>query len=473
MKVDKPNILIILSDCTRPDKMSCYGYNRRTTPNVDKIAKEGTIFTNVISQGVWTLPTHSSLFTGLYPSEHGLLSATEKLDIQLDLKIKTLAEQLRELGYITAGISNNPWVGNLSDLNRGFDFFMESDGSIQDNLGLDVKIPFKISTINKIQSIAGGFTFKLLIPYLVKRPEFTNFSIDLAKKIVTYSEEKDKIFFIFMNLMDTHQPYYPPKTILKKISDNKYRFSSSYQNYKIRKFLGGQKIENGIRVLNDYYDASLRYQDQEIENMFNFLREKRVIDETLIFFTSDHGKNLGEHDFKDQIQYLKDNILRIPLVVRYPDLFPQNSEINENVQLIDINYTIRKILGIPSIHKNDCTLMDAINGQGREFSYFEAEVPYNILQKKVGETNERDEIKGVISGQNKLFESRNKGFIFSEFKGKLSDEKFIICEKPEEHLKLFNYLDKQKKMFTQNKKSKNEKQRISEIIRKKFGKNSG
>ncbi|MFW6119994.1 MAG: sulfatase, partial [Petrotogales bacterium] len=306
MKNSKPNFLIILSDCTRPDKLSCYGYKRNTTPNIDKLAKEATVFTNAYTQGVWTLPTHASLFTGLYPSEHGLLSATEKLDVQIDKNIPTLAGQLKEEGYMTAGISNNPWVGRLTGMDRGFDFFMESDGTIEDHIGIDFEVPSSIGLINKVQKLSKGFFFKLLIPYLIRRPVFTEFSIDLAKKIISYVEKNDRNFFIFMNLMDTHQPYYPPRKELKHVCNHRsYPWSSLIANYKIRQFYQGKNVENISEILNDYYDASLHHQDKHVGSLFSYLRSENLVDETMIFFTADHGKNLGEYDVNENINCMK------------------------------------------------------------------------------------------------------------------------------------------------------------------------
>ncbi len=446
----KPNYLIIISDCTRPDKMSCYGYERNTTPNVDEVAKEGTVYTNAYTQGVWTLPTHCSLFTGLYPSEHGLLAANEELDIQLDKGIPTLAEQLRELGYVTAGISNNPWVGYLSGMNRGFDFFMESDGTIKDELGLELEIPLTISLTNKIQSVSNSFFFKLLIPYLVKRPLFTQFSVDVARRVVDHANKVGKNFFIFMNLMDTHQPYYPPKEVLSKIAGGYGLGSSVYTNYKIRKYYNGENIEVK-NVLNDYYDASLRYQDEQLGGLFSHLRESDKMDDTAIFFTSDHGKNLGEYGVSEQLNFLKDNILRIPLIVRYPERFPAGED-SSYVQLIDINYTIREMMGESKVHEKDNTLLD-----DGKVAYVEAELPFNIMEEK--SSVEKDKVMGVVTKEGKLIESQREGLLYSA-KTSLDEEKFSSADSSH---RLYELLDGYKRSLS---KSGKEKERLSKAIKK-------
>ncbi len=458
-----PNFMIIISDCTRPDELSCHGYNKETTPNIDKIASEGARFTNAYSQGVWTLPTHASLFTGLYPSEHGLLSASENLNIHLDKEITTLAQQLSEEDYVTAGISNNPWVGELSGMDRGFDFYMESDGEIKDDLGLEVDIPTKISMASKIQSISKGFIFKLMIPYLVKRPEFTEFSVDLAKRVIKYSEREDKNFFIFMNLMDTHQPYYPPKNILNEVSDRDYGFLSSIRdNYRIKKYYDGEDTESTVPILNDYYDASLKYQDRELGKLFDLMRDREVLDDTLMFFTSDHGKHLGEHDLNEKMNYMKDNILRIPLIVRYPDLFGSDVVVDDDVQLIDINYSIRDLIGLDMVHENDFSLLDVLDGESRGYSYIEAELPFNTQE---GDLEEQDEVKCVVSSGKKIIESKDKGILYSKYGEKLEDEEFTSKLEDQDDSNLLNYLKNHEKSLKDKLETEKEKKRLKRTIK--------
>jgi len=457
---NKPNFMIIISDCTRPDKLSCYGYEKNITPNIDNFAKQGTIFLNAVTQGVWTLPTHASLFSGQYPFEHGLYYATEDLDIKLKNKTNILTNQLKKHGYITAGISNNPWVGKLSRMDKDFDFFMESDGATRNNLDLDINLPIKISMMNQIQKKKGSFFFKLLIPYLIKRPEFTDFSIETAKKIINYSKKNNKPFFIFMNLMDTHQPYYPPLKILNKISEKRYYpFSSIVDNIKIRSFFQGNKSEKTIKILNDYYNASLNYQDKQIGNLFDFMKKNNSLDNTVIFFTSDHGKNLGEYDIDDDINYVKDIILKVPLIVRYPRLFPKNKKIINNVQLIDINYTIKKILGIKTNHSFDVSLLDSIKKEKNKFCYSEAKLPYTFFNNKEKDLN-FDYIEIFKNKDRKFFISKNRGYAHCKYS---KDGEDFIYNRSSIDDELLEYFNEQKERFEFS-----EKKQIKDIVKNKI-----
>ena len=107
-----PNILLLVIDSLRGSNLSCYGYSRKTTPAIDAIAGQGTLFEQAISVGCWTLPVHASLFTGLYPLSHGVTISKDALPEGFP----TLAQRLRELGYQTASFSNNAYISSITRL---------------------------------------------------------------------------------------------------------------------------------------------------------------------------------------------------------------------------------------------------------------------------------------------------------------------------------------------------------------------
>ena len=370
--------MIILSDSTRSDRMSCYGYSKKTTPNIDDFIKDSVLFKNAFTQGVWTLPTHSSLFTGLYPSEHGNLYSTEKLKVQIKSKENTISELLKREGYLTAGLSSNPWVGTLSRMNKGFDIFVESDGTIIDNIGLELKAPLKIKLLNSISKKIDNFLFKLIIPYIVRRPEFTETLIKFAYSIMDYSNKNNKPFFIFINLMDTHQPYYPPLKYLNLLGEKKYfPMMSIINNYRMKKYFDGLEKEKYIKILNDYYNASLRYQDKQLGKLFKYMKDNDYYNDSLIFFTADHGKNLGDFPKSNKMNYLKNNILKIPFIMKSPYGYDSNKKINGFISLIDIYYHILFSIG----KYNNSNIMNTINGQSINKAISNAILPYNIKEK--------------------------------------------------------------------------------------------
>ena len=122
MSSQRPDILFIVLDTQRADRLSCYGYPLNTTPNLDAFAAEATRFSAAIAPAQWTIPSHASMFTGVYPSEHGM---TQSYSVMPD-DLPTLAERLHDGGYFTAGFCNNPLVGVINNgLRRGFQSFFE------------------------------------------------------------------------------------------------------------------------------------------------------------------------------------------------------------------------------------------------------------------------------------------------------------------------------------------------------------
>ena len=122
----KANIILLVLDTQRADRLSCYGYPKETSPQLDRFAAEATLFTHAIAPAQWTVPSHASMFTGLYPSRHGLL----QMDGLLSPTFPTLAERLQQIGYYTAGFSNNIMVGVIENgLERGFDYLVNYAGA--------------------------------------------------------------------------------------------------------------------------------------------------------------------------------------------------------------------------------------------------------------------------------------------------------------------------------------------------------
>ena len=122
---DRRDVLFVVLDSMRLDRVSAYGYERETTPALDRLATGATRYTRAYTAAPWTLPSHCSMFTGLFPTEHGVTNGFGDATPRLPDSVTTLTERLAEDGYRTAGFSNNPWVGQLSGLDRGFDEFVE------------------------------------------------------------------------------------------------------------------------------------------------------------------------------------------------------------------------------------------------------------------------------------------------------------------------------------------------------------
>lgn len=199
-----PDVLFVVLDSLRTDRVSTYGHDRETSPTIDRLAKDATVYDHAYTPAPWTLPSHCSMFTGRYPSEHGVTNGFTDRSIRLPEGFPTVAERLSQRGYRTAGFSNNPWVGQLSGLDRGFDEYVEWDLEISQSASADAHRS-RDALLSRTHSAVGLAASQPLV--LLKRRFFTANLVERAKR---WFDGADAPTFAFMNLMEAHGPYYPP-----------------------------------------------------------------------------------------------------------------------------------------------------------------------------------------------------------------------------------------------------------------------
>lgn len=314
---DTPNVLFLVLDSMRTDRVSCYGHDRETTPNLDQFASSASRFMNAYAPAPWTLPTHTSLFTGLFPSEHGVTNAFPDSNLRLSSEIPTLAEKLRGEGYQTAGFSNNPWVGKTSGLDRGFDDFVE--WNLEIGTETTPEIHSRIDRItSRLHSWVGHASRQPI--YVLKRPFFTDSLTRRASSWIENASSDDRPWFCFMNLMEAHSPYFPRKRAFRELGlETPGPIEPRILNTKLLAYVMGKAdLDNETRErVMDFYDASLRYQDYKVSALLEMLRKNGTFDDTLIVICSDHGKTLGEFDRSENPpHYLRDINIRVPLLVK-------------------------------------------------------------------------------------------------------------------------------------------------------------
>lgn len=340
-RVNKPNVFLAVLDAVRPDHLSCYGYSTKTTPNIDRIAQEGVLFENAFSAAPWTPPSHASIFTGMYPSQHGVLGK----NLYLDKEIPTMAQTFSSMGYETLGICRTPWVSSQTGLNRGFKKFISglnrsriertaprlSLNSITFCLETDIR-----SVVYNWSSLAGPF--------------------EEIKKWILSSQKRDKPFFIFANYFDAHTPYNPPQPFKKKFE------KLHKQNTDLEKIMDVFNSRHGYPyvaketdvseeewdVLKSWYDGEIAYIDFFLGKLFDYLKRRALFDDTFIVITSDHGENFGEHQLANHVFCLYDTLLHVPLIMRYPEHTPERKRIPSIVSHTDIFSTLFSILNTES-----------------------------------------------------------------------------------------------------------------------------
>ncbi|MDO8602287.1 MAG: sulfatase [Candidatus Omnitrophota bacterium] len=300
--VQKYNVLFITIDALRPDHLSCYGYKRNTSPNIDKLSREGVIFTQAISASSSTISSVPSIMTSTYPDVHGIW----EFGNFLDSSIVTLESVLKKNNFYTGIISAQLYPHLIS---RG-DFFSKK-------LKLDAKAD-----------------------------EITDWAIDWLGK------NKNKKFFLWLHYFDPHGPYTPPSPYDEMYIKDRF-YEKGIEIPLLNKERGGfggipgYQAQDGNKDKNYYiakYDGEIRFTDNQIGRLINALKETGLLHKTIIIITSDHGESLGEHNYYfDHGAYLYDNLIKVPLIIYFNSFVPLNKTINQQVSLIDIMPTILDI----------------------------------------------------------------------------------------------------------------------------------
>jgi choline-sulfatase len=312
---ENPHVLFLVLDSMRKDRVSAYGHDRETTPTFDWLAENATLYENAFAPAPWTLPSHWSMFTGRFPSEHGVTNGFTEEGLPRPEGIDTVPERLAQQGYETAGFSNNPWVGKLSGLNRGFDTFVEWDLEVSRE-GTELRT--RDAAYSRFHDLLGRAAGQPQV--LLKRRFFTSNLVDRATGWLSDGGSRPK--FLFMNLMEAHSPYYPPKSAFEELGlSTPGPIEPRLLNFRLLAYVLGKadlSPENRDRVM-EYYDASLRFQDRQLARIVEALKRDGMFENTMLVICADHGKTLGDFD-RDTVppHYLRDINMNVPLLVKPP-----------------------------------------------------------------------------------------------------------------------------------------------------------
>ncbi len=299
----RPNVLLIVIDTTRQDRLSTYGYGRKTTPSIDALAESSAVYTNAHSTSAWTCAAHASLFTGLYPAAHHVTQEAWELPEAL----VTLAEVLRDAGFRTAGIAGNPMVRAELGFAQGFDEYHETWRKDR-----------------KPAASEGG-------PHAA------------IEQLEAFVDADDAPFFAFVNLIEPHSPYTsgPYLDTFRSHPDN------TQQTNRWRAFFAGEVelTQEDLDTLSERYDGELLYADAIVGELIDVLAARELLDETLVVITSDHGENFGDHGLVDHVFNLYDSTTRVPLIVRHPATFAAG-RYDDPVQVHDLFPTLLAVAGV-------------------------------------------------------------------------------------------------------------------------------
>lgn len=323
---DAPPIFLIVIDTARADHFSCYGHSRLTTPHLDALAADGVRYAQARAPAQWTLPSHASLFTGLWPSEHGLHWATlEEMGIDqpargrapvLRQPERLLAEVLQTRGYSTAGFSNNPWVSRRYGLAAGFEHFYELFGEERERL-LSSRSREERHLGPQIPQCRAGETLRFFLAH--------------------WQEHRDeRPPFVFFNLVEPHFPYAPPKDFAGKLGgDAELAQELQEGGGALEKELIAGKREGDPEAYAVLYDEELLAVDAVLGCFFDWLEEEGLYSPSLVIVTSDHGEHLGEDGRWSHQLSIENELLHVPLIVKYPGQERAGTVVHEAVSSIE------------------------------------------------------------------------------------------------------------------------------------------
>lgn len=329
-----PPIIFIILDGTRKDRLSVYGHERETSPHLDSFAENAVVFENAYTPGPWSLPAHTSMLTGLYPSEHGMTNVFSNESIRIPERMATIADSLSDNGYRTGGFSNNPWLGQTSGLDERFDLFLE--WNLQFSTMPDSWEPTKWERRHsKLHKIIGKISGQPLA--LLKDSFFVSRALTSAERWIREGSAES---FTFVNLMGAHTPYYPSKSAFKQVDvDPPSLLELRKMDMRIMKdSLQGEGIATThTKRIREIYDASIRSQDEVVGQFLNSLKRDSLYGKSLIIIAADHGKTLGEFDRSESpTHYVRDININIPLIIKPPHS-TESLRISEPFEMVNLS----------------------------------------------------------------------------------------------------------------------------------------
>jgi len=282
LRPDDTNVIVYVMDAVRANHLDVYGYSRETAPTVRSLAEGGVRFARCFAQDTWTKSSISSLFTGTTVWRHGVKQDGHVVPDSLAL----LPEILRQQGYATACITENPYVGPITNLDRGFSHY--------ERRAYPRSHRFEEHTLPRATEFVGA--------------------------------HKDRNFFMYVHTSGAHWPYDPAKEFY-------------------RPFVGPGEKPADV----DLYDGEIVRADNDLRRFIQMLKELAVHENTLLMVTADHGEAFGEHPGPTGHGGKPYNeLIHVPLIMQVPGLVPAGKVVRQNVQLLDLAPTILDVFGLPA-----------------------------------------------------------------------------------------------------------------------------
>ncbi len=336
-----PNVVLIMLDTLRADKLGCYGFEQKTSPGLDKYAKRGVLFENVLAQSTWTRPSIGSMLTSRYPRELGIYREEEEILADEHL---TLSEILKAQGYHTIGLTANPNINKFFNFHQGFDQYVDSDV-------LFFWMPMEDGKLERGVSP------------LPCAPDLFNKALNMVNATGNQGP-----YYLQFNFMEVHE------WMSNRPGTNMLRREYAYM----------------FTPRNDYgkYLQLLRQLTDDIGQFIEQLTAMPGWADTIFIFTSDHGEGLSDHGRIERASThgftLYESVTKVPWIIYQDGWKPQRTRIQQEVRLLDIVPTLLDMLGIPAPENfHGVSLLPVVEGHARV-----ADIPrYQIIESEFSGTS--------------------------------------------------------------------------------------
>jgi arylsulfatase len=310
-----PKFILVSIDCLRADHVGAYGYHRDTTPSVDAFAENAVVFETAIATSATTLPTHTGMFTGFTPSEHGASNRN-----MLAESVAYLPEILGSAGFRVDGVVSGAYLAQNFGFERGFHSYLS-----------------------------------------LQRPR-AEVTVDAALEVL--DRARGQAHFLFLHLIDAHWPYDPPEAYAERFGPVRNGVAE-VQKKVLEQIPPDDPVE--VEQAIDLYDAEIAYADRELGRFFDELQRRGLYDDALIIVTGDHGEAFQEHDSWQHGWTLYDEIVHVPLIVKWPGS-QKGTRTAAQVSQTDIFATLLREAGIDPPHGRSRDLAELVRGaEGRPF----------------------------------------------------------------------------------------------------------
>ncbi len=468
----KPNIIFIILDTLRADRVNSYYSNKSLTPFINSLLPNSIFFENCLSNTPWTLPSHISMFTGLYSTQSSLIS--EKID-RINDKTPILTEILKELGYFTCCFTENAFISKTYGLTRGFDkvfnvwdwnpwlrekYFMSKFVVSINKVDLILKKKKNFRIISKFwtffKDLSESF-IKIIIKFFFLKEIICKLKNDTLKDLDKFNRfiqnlPSNKPHYLFFNFLAVHDPYIPLKETFSL-------FNINFEDFKIIKSMIINPLKTRLKInikskilsnkqvktIEKLYNACVFSSDIIVKKLFSILNKNELLNKSYVIITSDHGEHLGnkfDHKFWEHNTYqsVYQPLIRVPLII-----YNKNSKsklIKKQVQLKDLFHTILHLTGAKN-NKN-------------KYLDFNNSILYQIEQETTPEyifgeyLKSKDEMMELINGHRKsinknlipkifnhIYFLRSNRFKYIRYNNIKTDEFFDLSADPYEKNNLF------------------------------------